>query len=135
MPKIRRAVAEDEEDIVTLLREFPEDPEVPNVNWEDAHKALPELLKGEKGSIFVAEEDGVVAGLVTLSFSYVLRFGGEYALIEDFIVGAKFRGRGIGSPLLKAAFEEASSRGWETFKGLGIEFPSNSIVLTVCLIR
>ena len=111
MATIRRAKKGDLEDLVTLLEEFPDDPELPGVNWQDARKAFPRLLEEERGLILVAEECGVVAGLITLAFSYVLRFGGEYALIEDFIVGRKFRGKGIGSPLLKAAFEEARCRG------------------------
>mgnify|MGYP001229913445 CR=1 FL=1 len=111
MTSIRRAVASDLEQIVALLEEFPEDPQIPNVNWQDARKAFPELLEGEKGLVLVAEQDGVVAGMVALAYSYVLRFGGEYALIEDFIVGEKFRGRGIGGPLLKAALDEAARRG------------------------
>ena len=111
MTVIRRAKSEDLEEIITLLEEFPDDPWLPNVNWQDARKAYPELLKGEKGLVIVALEEEGMAGLVTLSFSYVMRFGGEYALVEDFIVGQKFRGKGIGRPLLEAAFEEAESRG------------------------
>ena len=63
---------------------------------------LPALLSEEHGLILVSEDNGVLAGLVTMSFPIVLRFGGEYALIEDFIVDERFRGRGIGSPLLKS---------------------------------
>ena len=111
MTVIRRAKSEDLEEIITLLEEFPDDPWLPNVNWQDARKAYPELLKGEKGLVIVALEEEGIAGLVALSFSYVMRFGGEYALVEDFIVGQKFRGKGIGRPLLEEAFKEAKSRG------------------------
>ena len=47
----------------------------------------------------------------TLGFSFVLRFGGEYALIEDFIVHAGYRGWGLASLLLRAAMAEARQRG------------------------
>ena len=111
MTTIRRAKADDIEEVIALLEEFPDDPWIPNVNWQDARKAYPSLIKGEKGLVIVALEEGEIAGLVTLSFAYVMRFGGEYALIEDFIVGQKFRGKGIGRPLLEEAFKEAKSRG------------------------
>ena len=111
MINIRRAAEDDLEQIIVLLEEFPEDPWVPNVNWQDARRAYPELLKEEKGVVLVAEDEKMIVGLVVLSYSYVLRFGGEYALIEDFIVGGKFRGKGIGRPLLEAAFAEAKRRG------------------------
>ena len=111
MVTIRHAEEKDLEGVVELLEEFPADPWIPNVNWQDARKVYPELLKGEKGLIILAIEGKEVAGLVTLSFSCVMRFGGEYALIEDFIVGEKFRGKGIGRPLLKEAFKVAKERG------------------------
>jgi GNAT superfamily N-acetyltransferase len=111
MALIRRATKDDFPQIISLLKSFPEDPEIPNINWEDAKTVLPVLLSEEHGLILVSEDNGVLAGLVTMSFPIVLRFGGEYALIEDFIVDEKFRGRGIGTPLLKSAFEEARARG------------------------
>ena len=111
MAEIRRAEARDQERVVALLEKFPADPELPNVDWQDARRAFPELLKGERGVIFVSEVDGELAGLVTLSFACALRFGGEYAMIEDFIVDGAFRGKGIASPLLQTAFEEACRRG------------------------
>ena len=99
MAEIRRAEARDLERIVALLEQFPADPELPSVDWQDARRAFPELLEGERGVIFVSEVDGELAGLVALSFTCALRFGGDYALIEDFIVDGAFRGKGIANPL------------------------------------
>ena len=111
MALIRRATKDDFPQIISLLKSFPDDPEIPDINWDDAQTVLPALLSEEHGLILVSEDNGVLAGLVTMSFPIVLRFGGEYALIECFIVDERFRGRGIGSPLLKSAFEEARARG------------------------
>jgi GNAT superfamily N-acetyltransferase len=111
MAEVRRAEKRDLENIIALLETFPDLPELPGLNWEDARRAFPELLEGKRGLILVSEERDALAGLVSLSFAYALHFGGEYALIEDFIVDKTFRGQGIGSPLLQAAFDEARLRG------------------------
>jgi|GEM_PF-1197064 GNAT superfamily N-acetyltransferase len=111
MNGIRRAELSDLEDVVRLLESFPEDIELPDIDWQDARRAFPELIEGERGLIFLSEKDGELAALLALSFSYVLRFGGEYALIEDLIVDKHYRGRGLASPLLQAGFEEARRRG------------------------
>lgn len=111
MAEVRRAEKRDLENVIALLKTFPDLPEVPDLNWEDARIAFPELLKGKRGLILVSEEGGALAGLVSLSFVYSLHFGGEYASIEDFIVDRNFRGQGVGSPLLQAAFDEARRRG------------------------
>ncbi len=111
MAEIRKAELRDLERVVALLEQFPDDPEIPNLDWQDARKIFPEIVKGERGLILLSEVEGELAGLVALSFTCALHFGGEYALIEDFIVDEAFRGQGIGKPLLLAAFEEARRHG------------------------
>jgi len=111
MAIIRKATTNDSEKILSLLKQFPTDPEIPNIDWEDARKSLPQLISADGGMILVSEHEGALAGLVTLSFPLVLRFGGTYALIEDFIVDESFRGKGVGSPLLQAAVKEARDKG------------------------
>lgn len=111
MARIRPAEEGDLEAVIALLEKFPFDPEIPDVAWQDARRTYPELLAGERGLLFVAEEDGAIAGLVSLGFSWVLRFGGPYALIEDFIVDEAYRGKGFAGRLLETAFEAARERG------------------------
>jgi PhnO protein len=110
MAKVRRAEARDLEKVIALLETW-ELPNFPDLNWQDARQAFPELLKGKRGLILVSEEGSALAGLISLSFAYALHFGGEYALIEDFYVAENFRGKGIGGPLMQAAFQEARDRG------------------------
>ena len=111
MSKVRRAKADDMEAVVRLLKTFPTGLGSTSIDWNNARHAYPELLNGERGLMLVAEIEGTVVGLVTLGFSFVLRFGGEYALIEDFIVHTDYRGRGLASLLLGAAMAEARQRG------------------------
>ena len=81
------------------------------MNWGDGAKAFVPLTEGRGGCIFVAEEDGGIVGVITLGYSYVLRFGGIYAMIEEFIVSEKMRGKGIANQLIQAAMEEARRMG------------------------
>jgi GNAT superfamily N-acetyltransferase len=111
MNVIRRAKLSDIEDVVRLLESFPKDSELPDIDWQDARLAFPKLIEEERGLVFLSVEDGKLAALLALSFSYVLRFGGEYALIEDLIVDKRYRGRALASPLLQVGFEEARQRG------------------------
>ena len=111
MSRVRKAKADDMESVIRLLKTFPEGLGTTDVDWDNAQKAYPELLKGEKGLMLVIEADGAIVGLVTLAFSFVLRFGGKYALIEDFIIHSDYRGKGLARPLLSAAIAEAGQRG------------------------
>ena len=111
MVLIRKATPEDESKTIALLKQFPSDPELPQVDWEVGAKAFGTLAEGRGGCIIVAEEEEEIVGVITLGYSYVLRFGGIYAMIEEFIVSEKMRGKGIANLLIQAAIEEARLRG------------------------
>lgn len=67
------------------------------------------------GEIFVAIEDGKVAGYATILASIrndELESGvQEYGLVSDLVVAGKFRGKGIGGELLRAAENYARTYG------------------------
>ena len=111
MATIRKATPADQPKTIDLLKQFPPDPELPQLNWDDAAKAFATLVEGHRGCIFVAEEGAEIVGLVTLGYSYVLRFGGIYAMIEEFIVSEVMRGKGIANRLLQTAIQEARRMG------------------------
>jgi GNAT superfamily N-acetyltransferase len=111
MVTIRKATPADQAKAIALLKQFPPDPELPNVNWDDAAESFATLAEGRGGAIFVAEEGSEIVGVVTLGYSYVLRFGRIYAMIEEFIVSESMRGKGIASQLIQAAIEEARRMG------------------------
>jgi GNAT superfamily N-acetyltransferase len=111
MATIRKATPADHPKTIDLLKQFPPDPELPKLNWDDAAKAFATLVEGHRGCIFVAEEGADIVGVVTLGYSYVLRFGGIYAMIEEFIVTEKMRGKGIANRLLQTAIQEARRMG------------------------
>jgi GNAT superfamily N-acetyltransferase len=110
--RIRKATMEDREGVIGLLRTLliPAG-EVPE-NWRDAAQIFRLLVENpELGTILVAEENGEIAGITTLSYPTALRCCGAYSCIEENIVDERFRGRGIGGALLEAAIAEATARG------------------------
>ena len=112
MIRIREATMEDREGIFELIGQLMRSAGVENsFNGPGAHEAFREVVAGEKGTALVAEEEGLLLGLVTLSYPVAIRCGGAYACIEEFIVGDRARGKGVGGRLLDAAIAKASEKG------------------------
>ena len=110
MIQIRKATLDDEASVIELMKQFPEGDIV--IDWNDAGAAFREIIKDEKkGIVFVAEEDGNVAGVVTMSFPFATRCAGIYSCLEEVIVGEQLRGKGIGGKLVEAAIAEATEKG------------------------
>lgn len=109
--EIRYANVKDEQSVISLIGQFPE-AESEQWNIEASAKAFKKIVHNpELGTILVAEEDGEVLGVLTLSYPTAIRCGGLYTCIEEFIVHEKGRGKGIGGSLLKAALKVAASKG------------------------
>ena len=108
--KIRKAGPKDEDHVIALIKKFPSQ-EI-EIDMDAALQAYRQRLSSpELGSMFVAEEQGDILGVITLSFPFAMRCGGVYSCIEEFIVDERSRGKGLGGKLLKAAMSEAASRG------------------------
>lgn len=60
---------------------------------------------------WIAEDGGRVVGLATLSCRPQLRLGGLIATVDELVVTAGARGRGVGAALLAAARDEAARLG------------------------
>ena len=109
---IRKATLKDEAQILTLLQQLLIAGGEVGGDWNDEPGTIRKVLDNpELGSILVAEEDGEIAGLTTLSFPFAIRCKGRYSCIEENIVDSKHRGKGVGSKLLKAAIAEATAQG------------------------
>ena len=69
----------------------------------DRHRAGLHLLLAEPHArtIFVAEADGVVVGMVTAQIVVSTSIGGYSILLEDMYVASGFRRKGVGSKLLE----------------------------------
>ena len=114
MISVRKAAIEDEAKVFDLLGALflLSDPYDKVNDWQAAAVEFREIAKNDKkGAILVAEEDGDLVGVLTLSYPEAIRCGGIYTCIEEFIVSERVRGKGVGGQLLEAAIAEATTKG------------------------
>jgi GNAT superfamily N-acetyltransferase len=94
---IREVQQGDTADVLQLLRQL----------WPEGHLdearigAIVERYVGDPGYwIYGYEVEGVLRGLVTVSFRWTLFHAGQVAIIEDLVVDEGFKGQGMGTALL-----------------------------------
>lgn len=76
-----------------------------------AGAAFDQLLGRHRGRIIVAEEQGIILGLASVSYNFAMRYGGEYCQLEELIVDPAGRGKNIGGQLVAATVDQARERG------------------------
>jgi len=111
---IRKATIEDENEVFELIHQLMSGsyPAEKSVKSQKGINTYREILKNEEaGTVIVAEEDGKLVGVITLSYPLAIRCGGIYTCIEEFIVHESMRGKGVGGRLLQATIDEARLRG------------------------
>jgi N-acetylglutamate synthase-like GNAT family acetyltransferase len=114
MIDIREATLSDETEVFDLLKKLllPQASDSSRIHTPASVGIFHELIADEsKGTVIVAEEDGKLVGIITLSYPIAIRCAGKYTCIEEFIVSETMRGRGVGSQLLEAAMNEAKKQG------------------------
>jgi len=110
--RIRKARLEDEEAVIELLRELLIEGGEIDEDWRDEARIFRRVTENpELGTVLVADDDGKVAGVTTLSYPTAIRCGGLYSCLEEIIVNGRYRGKGIGGKLIDAAIAEATARG------------------------
>lgn len=109
---IRKATIEDQGQVLALLKQLLIPGGEVKKDWSDSHDTIHKIIENpELGSILVADIDGEIAGVTTLSYPYAIRCGGSYSCIEENIVDPGYRGKGVGSKMLRAAIDEATANG------------------------
>ncbi|MEG9861869.1 MAG: GNAT family N-acetyltransferase [Parvularculales bacterium] len=73
------------------------------------------LISNERGSLVVAEENGNVLGMASVSFNFALRYDGEYCQLEELVVDQDARGKNIGGLLVEETIRLAKIRGCKEF--------------------
>ena len=66
---------------------------------------------GPSGFVVLAETDGQLTAVCTVSFVDALRSVGRYAIIQEMYVDPSVRGTGVGMEVLRFALNHAVSRG------------------------
>ena len=69
------------------------------------------LISNERGSLVVAEENGSVLGMASISFNLALRYNGEYCQLEELVVDQDARGKNVGGLLIEETIKLAKKRG------------------------
>jgi GNAT superfamily N-acetyltransferase len=114
--RVRFGIPADEQRAFTLLTALMEGEPVagsPIEQSSTARATFHDLLTSDRGSVIVFEVDGEVLGVVTCSYVTAIRYGGNYARMEELIVDDRARGTGAGKLLVNAAIAEARRRGCE----------------------
>jgi GNAT superfamily N-acetyltransferase len=114
MATIRRATADDADEVMALLAELGRPPVAEDPAAQRAvvlaHLAHPD------GTIVVAEENGAFAGCASLWIRPRLNWATPEAWVPDLYVRPAFRRRGVASALVAACAEEARRRGCHALK-------------------
>jgi predicted N-acetyltransferase YhbS len=111
---IRRATAKDESNVRALLRLLLTDILINGETVDKAEAAgstYRDLLTAERGTIIIAEDETGFLGCITFSYNLAIRYGGEYAQIEELIVNDSARGKKVGAALVQGSIDAARSRG------------------------
>jgi predicted N-acetyltransferase YhbS len=114
MVEIRKALESDEANVRTLLKVLLADLLIdgePVDAAESAGATFRALLCGERGSVLVAEDEAGFLGCISFSYNLAIRYGGEYAQIEELIVNESARGKRVGALLVQASIDAARERG------------------------
>jgi ribosomal protein S18 acetylase RimI-like enzyme len=114
--RVRFGIPADEQRVFTLLTALMEGELVagsPIEQFSTARATFQDLLTSDRGSVIVFELDGEVLGVVTCSYVTAIRYGGNYARMEELVVDERARGTGAGKMLVSAAIAEARRRGCE----------------------
>jgi predicted N-acetyltransferase YhbS len=106
--EIRPASRNDEDAVFRLLPQLYGDQVK---SWDEARVVFRELTSSDRGCVLVAVEDGIVLGVISASFNPAIRYGGNYAQVEDLVVDEAARGKQAGAALVRAIIDEARQRG------------------------
>lgn len=105
----RNAVATDREACIELLQELRAADRGPLS--AEAGKVFDLLLDGQRGQVLVAEDDGELLGLASVTFNLAMRYGCEYCQLEELVVDPAARGKKVGALLVEAIIDCARRRG------------------------
>lgn len=78
---------------------------------EPSRAVFRSLLEGARGGVLVAVEEGTVLGVITVSYNPAIRYGGDYAQVEELVIDEAARGRQLGATLVRSAIDAARQRG------------------------
>ena len=102
---VRLAKLEDQNRCAELLEVLAKATSDPHEIFDS--KTFKNLISNERGSLVVAEENGTVLGMASISFNLALRYNGEYCQLEELVVNKEARGKNVGGLLIEETIKLA----------------------------
>ena len=112
MPTIRLAVARDRDAAIDLVRRLLTElggTPAPAEAMAPVYERFAD--DGPSGFVALAEDDGRLVAVCTVSFVDALRSVGRYAIIQEMFVDPSVRSSGVGMEVLRFSLDHAVSRG------------------------
>lgn len=111
--KIRQATTEDSAVIAQLMTQLIEAVgyEGWQVSAEQVEERLRKMADSDAYQVLLAEDEGQVVGLLSLSFRHTLFHSAPSALIDELVVERGHRRRGVGHQLMAEAIERCRAAG------------------------
>jgi len=111
--RIRQATVEDSGVIAQLMTQLIEASgyEGWQVSPEQIEESLRKMADSDAYQVLLAEDEGQVVGLLSLSFRQTLFHAAPSALIDELVVERGHRGRGVGRQLIAEAIERCRAAG------------------------
>ena len=110
---IRLAKPEDQQQCSELLDVLAEATSDSNKIFDT--NTFSEVISNERGSLVIAEEEGKILGMASISFNLALRYNGEYCQLEELVVDKDARGKNVGGLLIEETLRLAKNRGCKEF--------------------
>ena len=110
---IRLAIPEDQMRCSELLNVLGEATSSQNEIFDSG--TFGKLICNERGSLVIAEENGIILGMASVSFNLALRYNGEYCQLEELVVDQDARGKNVGGLLIEETLRQAKNRGCKEF--------------------
>ena len=110
---IRLAKPEDQQQCSKLLDVLAEATSDSNKIFDT--NTFSEVISNKRGSLVIAEEEGKILGMASISFNLALRYNGEYCQLEELVVHQEARGKNAGGLLIKETIRLAKDRGCKEF--------------------
>ena len=111
--RIREATVEDSTITAQLMSQLIEASgyEGWQVSPEQVEESLRKMANSDAYQVLLAEDEGQVVGLLSLSFRHTLFHPAPSALLDELVVEQGHRGRGVGRQLMAEAIERCRAAG------------------------
>lgn len=109
--KIRTAENKDTHSIVELLKQLFTQEEEFVFNKQKQTNAVKKIVSNASfGTIYVASIEDKIVGSVSVLYTYSTALDSKVGIVEDMIIDEKYRGKDIGSKLLKHVIKQAKKQ-------------------------